>query len=246
MTPPQARAFLALWNGIRGPQRQTEYETWHSFEHVPERVGLPGFVEARRYRSLAQATQYFTCYWLSSREALSTAAYREVFTHPTPWSTRMRGELCDFMRMPCELAGAQGHSSATRLATLQLRCADTAALGARLAPLLQALVADAGLVCAHWGIVHPSDDFPLPNQASPPQGRTQQAVLMLQHLDLDRLRVSAAQLLEDLATLATPASPPAFYELLSLVRQDELGAPPSGRQPACPDLFQRFLQGDKT
>ena len=38
-----APAFLALWNGVDTAQVSLrEYETWHSYEHVPERVGLPG------------------------------------------------------------------------------------------------------------------------------------------------------------------------------------------------------------
>ena len=44
---------------------------------VPERVGLPGFIEARRYRSHDDASspqppRYFTCYWLASIDALVT------------------------------------------------------------------------------------------------------------------------------------------------------------------------------
>ena len=41
-------AFLALWNGIDRPEARAEYEAWHAFEHVPERVGLPGFEYGRR------------------------------------------------------------------------------------------------------------------------------------------------------------------------------------------------------
>ena len=46
--PLKGSAFLALWNDIE-PQRRTEYDAWHTFEHVPERVGIPGFIRGRRY-----------------------------------------------------------------------------------------------------------------------------------------------------------------------------------------------------
>ncbi|HYF19824.1 MAG TPA: hypothetical protein VEA40_18290, partial [Ramlibacter sp.] len=93
--PSSARAFLALWNGIDDARRQPEYEAWHSFEHVPERVGLPGFLEALRYRqSTAGAPpDYFTCYWLDDIGALSSGPYGEVFQAPTNWTARMRGHL---------------------------------------------------------------------------------------------------------------------------------------------------------
>ena len=111
MTRPPG-AFLALWNSISSPALQPEYETWHTMEHVPERVGLPGFIEARRYRSwepTANGTPlYFTCYWLDSLDALDSAPYRDVFTYPTPWSARMRTGLTDFFRLPCRLGGVVG------------------------------------------------------------------------------------------------------------------------------------------
>jgi hypothetical protein len=41
-------AFLALWNDF-DPARDEEYNCWHTFEHVPERVGIEGVVSGRRY-----------------------------------------------------------------------------------------------------------------------------------------------------------------------------------------------------
>ncbi|UUZ75256.1 hypothetical protein LP414_25770 [Polaromonas sp. P1(28)-13] len=164
MTQPHTRAFLALWNSISSPQLQPEYDTWHTFEHVPERVGLPGFIEARRYRShddepSAQPPRYFTCYGLESIEALATAQYREVFSHPTPWSARMRTELRDFLRLPCTLSGAYGQSTATQLATVHFR-GDAARFAAQAATRLEQLVDQAKVVCAHWGTAGASEDFP--------------------------------------------------------------------------------------
>lgn len=47
-------AFLALWNGVSSEDARAEYEHWHTFEHVPERTALPGFLDAERYRSTDQ------------------------------------------------------------------------------------------------------------------------------------------------------------------------------------------------
>lgn len=251
MTQPTAKAFLALWNSISSPNLRTEYETWHSFEHVPERVGLPGFIEARRYRSINNPADYFTCYWLTSLEALATPGYRDVFTRPTPWSARMRGELRNFFRMPCELGGAYGNSSATQLVTLHLRSASDTT-GGHLDSLLQQMVDRAGLVCAHWGPAQPSDDFPIANSTAisnaanvQEQAQGQDYVVMLQHLDWNTLRGSTQTLMQSLSPLTTPATAPAYFELLTQVRQDELAGPLTTRQPARPELLKNFSSGDK-
>ena len=40
-------AFLALWNDF-DPARDEEYNCWHTFEHVPERVGIEGILTGQR------------------------------------------------------------------------------------------------------------------------------------------------------------------------------------------------------
>lgn len=255
MTQPQAQArpqaFLALWNSISRADLQPEYEAWHTFEHVPERVGMPGFIEAHRFRSFPQDENtppaYFTCYWLTSCKALSTPQYKDVVAFPTAWSARMRLALRDFLRVPCELLGSCGNSSAAKLATLRLRprpggCAQ------ELGQALQQRVDDAELVCAHWGLAQGADDFPLANAG--PTG-PHDLVLMLQHIDRGALQSTASSLLRQLGPVAELAGSPSYFELLSIVRQADLDSPLNARQPSKPHLLHRFapereaLPGDK-
>lgn len=243
MTHPAARAFLALWNGISDPRLQPEYEAWHTFEHVPERVGLPGFLEARRYRAhdvpADQAPRYFTCYWLASVEALATPQYREVFSQPTPWSARMRTELRDFFRLPCTLSGAYGVSTAAQLTTVHFR-SHAARFAACVEATLAQLVDQAAVACAHWGTVAPTQDFPIANVAAAPAQEGTDFVVMLQGIDRAALCERAHALVQAFAPVASAVSAPAFFELLSQVRQDELSAPLDTRQPAHPHLLQAF------
>ena len=247
MTQPSATAFLALWNSVSSARLQPEYEVWHTFEHVPERVGLPGFVEARRYRAHADrpgdAPRYYTCYWLNSLAALETPQYRDVFTHPTPWSARMRGELREFLRLPCTLQGTYGPSGAAQLATLQLR-SRAPDFPAAAAGWLREQVQEARIVRASWGSVGASAEFPLANQVGVAAAAGHDHVVMLEGLDLASLQQAAATM----ARTASPgwqlASPPAFFELLSLVRQDELDPPAGPRPTARMDLFKAYQTGD--
>ncbi|MGH6761027.1 MAG: hypothetical protein ACRECW_05485 [Phyllobacterium sp.] len=101
-------AFLALWNDF-DPAMQEEYECWHTFEHVPERLSSPGFVQARRYAANNRKDhRYFTLYELENLDALATTAYQELIDSPTSWSAEMRKSFHDFLRFPCEPVATEG------------------------------------------------------------------------------------------------------------------------------------------
>jgi hypothetical protein len=101
-------ALLALWNDIRR-ERETEYDRWHTVEHVPERVALPGFLGARRYVNRSRDRhRYFTLYELAGLEALDSDDYRDVIANPTPWSASMRPDFANFVRAPCTIVASHG------------------------------------------------------------------------------------------------------------------------------------------
>lgn len=239
MNGAQAQSFLALWNGIESAQVQAEYDRWHSFEHVPERVGLPSFVEATRYRSVDDPLRYFTCYHLRSLDALGTPEYRDVFTHPTPWSVRMRKVLRNFYRLPCELGGVHGLGSASHLSTVQWR-SESPALMVKLNDWLQSLVSRGLAVRVEWGFAPPGEDYWLPNTANNLQGAGQDHVLMLQHMDVQVLRSSMQTLLAFLEPQVSYVAQPEYFELLTHVRQDGLDSPPGQRRPPHTILFNQF------
>lgn len=254
MTQRKACAFLALWNSISHPALQLEYEAWHAFEHVPERVGLPGFLSAVRYHTGNEEADgerqtppaYFTCYWLASAEALNNAQYRQVFSAPTPWTARMRGELTDFFRMPCALSGSHGQSTGSRLATLHFR-GTTPPANTRIDAELVAMVSSGALVCAHWGSHVETDAIPIANKpiTANPVGAGGDFVVMLQGMDNKTVRVQARLLVEKFRPFAETASAPVFFELASQIRRDELIHPTASRQPPRPELFEKFQSGDK-
>lgn len=241
MNPVGAQAFLALWNSVEREGVGAEYEVWHTHEHVPERVGSPGFIEAVRYRSVGDATRFFTCYWLRALDALSSNEYRELVAQPTPWSRRMRSELGHFVRMPCTLSGSAGVSSARYLAALHLgELGGDAEAG--IAAFLAREQAQAGLVSAQWGRCQPADDFPIANQT--PGADAPSHVVLLQHSERPALCERVQDLLRAIAPLARPLAEPDLFECLTQVRQSALQAPLTRRQPARSDLFERFHPGD--
>ncbi len=245
MSTPAADGFLALWNGLSDPALQAEYEAWHAFEHVPERVGSPGFAWARRYVALPgeRGPAYFTLYGLDSTAALRTPRYQELIDHPTAWSARMRGVLSDFCREPCDTLSSHGVSQASCLATLRVRVTSRE----RVTQALDALVRRGLALGACWGRVAADGGHPLSTATITPQaarGAGFDAVLLVQHLREGLLRGAVDELQIRLAADASLRDAVGLYEFQSAVRQADLPPPLDRRQGARADLQQRFLCGD--
>src|SRR3712207_6401894 len=117
--PLKGSAFLALWNDIE-PDRRAEYDAWHTFEHVPERVGIAGVMTGRRYVARERSEQrYFTLYELDGLEALEGAGYTDVVENPTDWSRSMRPSFRNVVRRPCATILSAGFGIAGSVATLR-------------------------------------------------------------------------------------------------------------------------------
>ena len=85
------RAVLAFWSDV-APEHEDGFNDWYTNEHLPERVGVPGFLRGRRYVKTddSQAVQkYFTLYETESLATLSSASYLERLDNPTPWTQKM-------------------------------------------------------------------------------------------------------------------------------------------------------------
>ena len=90
--------FLVIANSVE-PAALADYEAWHSFEHVPERLTMPGFLGGRRFvRGRGQERRFLTLYDLDSPGALETPEYRHLLANPTPASRLMRPLMGDFRR----------------------------------------------------------------------------------------------------------------------------------------------------
>ena len=88
----QEPGILAVWNDC-DRMREAEYENWYRNEHLPERVGVPGFRFGRRYEAIGGASpRFFTYYELDAPGILVSAPYLERSNNPTPWTRKIMGE----------------------------------------------------------------------------------------------------------------------------------------------------------
>jgi len=99
--------IVAIWNGIR-PEARADFYEWHSREHMPERVAIPGFHRGRRYIALEGQPEYFTLYETRTTEVLSGADYLARLNSPTPWTRRVTASFTDTSRSLCRVALSLG------------------------------------------------------------------------------------------------------------------------------------------
>lgn len=95
----KGHGLLSLWNGVE-PDRLGEYNLWHTREHVPERLAIPGMLRARRYhRGEGPLPEFLTLYELETNAVLASAPYRTLLETPTAWSRSMRPSFRGFFRV---------------------------------------------------------------------------------------------------------------------------------------------------
>jgi len=61
---------VAIWHDI-APEGRSDFYAWHGREHMPERVGIPGFLRGRRYIALDGAPEFFNLYETAARETVA-------------------------------------------------------------------------------------------------------------------------------------------------------------------------------
>ena len=70
-------------------EHDEEFNRWYNEEHIPERLAIPGVLNAARYKAVAGGPTYLACYELASPDAWYAEAWQRWLKNPTAWSKRM-------------------------------------------------------------------------------------------------------------------------------------------------------------
>ena len=141
---------VAIWHDI-APEGREAFYAWHGKEHMPERVGIPGFLRGRRYVAIGGAPEFFNLYETATTAVLSGREYLGRLDHPTPWTVATVKHFRGVARSLCEVACTLGHGDGGLVATYRYDVADENAAAHR-TPMRAALerLADApGIAGAH-------------------------------------------------------------------------------------------------
>jgi hypothetical protein len=106
------RGQLCIWTGV-DPEFEADFNRWYDREHMQERVAIPGFQSARRFRALEDGPRpYLALYYTDTLAVFRSDAYRKAFANQTEWSLRnferMRGTQRRVGELAIELGDGEG------------------------------------------------------------------------------------------------------------------------------------------
>jgi hypothetical protein len=101
-------------NGILVPvvdfagMAEDEFNDWYDLEHIPERLGVPGFVACQRWIGVDNRKISVVTYELDDVDVLKSAAYNAIGNHAgggdnlSVWSKRVTARIKMIMRFEGE------------------------------------------------------------------------------------------------------------------------------------------------
>jgi hypothetical protein len=146
------KGALAIWHDIAA-DGETDYNEWHSKEHLLERVSVPGFRRGHRLQAVSGSPRYLNLYEVEDLATLTSQPYLGRLNDPTPWTQRALGHFRDNNRTLCRVVASLGNGVCGNLLTLQLSV--TQGRGDELRAwlteeILPALMREPGVLGAHY------------------------------------------------------------------------------------------------
>jgi hypothetical protein len=144
------KAAVAMWWDI-APAQRAEFEDWHTHEHFPERMSIPGFMRGSRWANVEGTDGFFVLYELDQYETLTSRDYLSRLNDPTTWSTKMMPHHRNMVRSQCRVTDSFGGGIARSMMTLRLspKPGDADALHRYLQDVLSRIPTRPGLTGAH-------------------------------------------------------------------------------------------------
>ncbi len=113
-----AAAVLAFWTEIAAPA-EADFNAWYNRQHLPERLGVPGFRSGQRYRSVSGRRRYFAFYETEGMAVLTSEAYRARLDNPTAWTRRIMPAMRNAARSAFHVHAKVGQGRGGIAATLR-------------------------------------------------------------------------------------------------------------------------------
>jgi hypothetical protein len=85
-----------------------EHDRWHTHEHLPERLAIPGFRRGTRWLTTSDGPRYMVLYEVESLVTLASEAYLARLNQPSPWTRKMMPRYRGMSRGLCAVLGSFG------------------------------------------------------------------------------------------------------------------------------------------
>lgn len=130
-------------------EEEDDFNLWFDTEHLPERVAIPGFLDARRYESLSTPTRYLQIYSATDIAVLDSAPYRAALARQTDWSMHHITRFIAPTRVVGRLVSSRGSCRGVAVVLVRLRPRAGMAMQPALDPYL-GLVDAPGVLSVHF------------------------------------------------------------------------------------------------
>ena len=114
-------SVLVNWGGVL-EEKEIDYNQWHSMEHMPERISLPGFL--RGFRAQGEPgthieDKYFMMYEAKNKEIFVSKKYLERLNNPTEWTKEILSSYISPSRTVCSVIASKSRGFSSFLATIR-------------------------------------------------------------------------------------------------------------------------------
>lgn len=113
------RGILAIWHDL-ATGCEEDFLLWHTCEHMPERLSVPGFLHGCRYEVMTGSPRVFNFYLTAKPEILTSDAYLARLNDPTPWTARVVPTLRNVNRSAGRVVASCGRGQGGVIVTLRV------------------------------------------------------------------------------------------------------------------------------
>ena len=92
MAAKKGRGLFMVFTDIP-PEYEEEFNRWYDEEHIPERLAIPGILDAARYVAVRGGPKYLACYEIAGPETRISDAWQDKLNNPTEWTRRISGDV---------------------------------------------------------------------------------------------------------------------------------------------------------
>ena len=216
--PLLGRAAVAMWWDM-SPAQRSEFQDWHSHEHFPERMSIPGFLRGSRWANAGGSEGFFVIYELADYETLTSVHYLARLNNPTPWSKKMMPHHRNMVRSQCQVIDSHGGGLANSMMTIRIspKAGGSETLRVFLADQLAVLPTRPGITGAHLLQTRTPDAQLTEEQKIRGGDAVADWVVLVSGYDPDELAKVGNNELGTAALTGAGALPPEAYAIFNLV-----------------------------
>lgn len=97
---------MVLYYDVTGDN--ADHDDWQTYEHIHERLSIPGFMRATRWVATAGRPKYMVLYEVTGTEVATSSTYLARLNNPTPWTASIMKRFRGMIRGFCTVVASSG------------------------------------------------------------------------------------------------------------------------------------------